>query len=60
MRRLYDLIFGCHHGSLTWPRKRGRGAYRVCLDCGAEFDYTGALAQSRDNAGRVRRLKGVK
>ena len=47
---LFDLLFGCWHKNLSFPRsvKRGRGrtpaafpngTYVVCLDCGKEFAY---------------------
>jgi hypothetical protein len=46
---LFDLLFGCWHKNLSFPRsvKRGRGVpaafptgtYVVCLDCGKEFAY---------------------
>jgi hypothetical protein len=33
------FLFGCTHPLTTWPRKRGRGCYIVCLDCGKEMEY---------------------
>jgi len=49
-RGLLDLLFGCRHRSLSFPRSdkalRRRsyashptGMYVVCLDCGKEFGY---------------------
>lgn len=35
-----DFLFGCHHSSLSRVFTiRGR-SYRVCCDCGAEFNYS--------------------
>jgi hypothetical protein len=47
---LFELLFGCWHRKLSFPRsvKRGQphlspasrtGTYVVCLDCGTEFPY---------------------
>ena len=38
--RLLDCIFGCHHGNLSRVFTIQRRTYRVCCDCGAEFDYS--------------------
>jgi len=37
---LFDLLFGCHHGNLSRVFTIRRRSYRVCCDCGAEFDYS--------------------
>ncbi|MGZ4829609.1 MAG: hypothetical protein ACXV8M_03710 [Candidatus Angelobacter sp.] len=47
---LFDLLFGCWHRKLSFPRsvKRGQsrppaafltGTYVICLNCGKEFAY---------------------
>ena len=38
--RLLDFIFGCHHRNLSRVFTIRRRSYRVCCDCGAEFDYS--------------------
>ncbi len=38
--RLLDFIFGCHHSNLSRVFTIARRTYRVCCDCGAEFDYS--------------------
>ena len=38
--RLLEFLFGCHHSSLSRVFTIGRRTYRVCCDCGAEFDYS--------------------
>jgi len=40
LARLLDFIFGCHHGNLSGVFTIRRRTYRVCCDCGAEFDYS--------------------
>jgi hypothetical protein len=42
-RGILDLVFGCWHTRLTFPRTDKRrsetGMYVACLDCGKQFDY---------------------
>ncbi len=38
--RLLEFLFGCHHSSLSRVFTIGRRTYRVCCECGAEFDYS--------------------
>jgi hypothetical protein len=37
---LLNFLFGCHHSSLSRVFTIRRRTYRVCCDCGAEFDYS--------------------
>jgi hypothetical protein len=48
--KLFELLFGCRHKSLTFPLTKRRsqrgphaasltGTYVVCVDCGKEFPY---------------------
>ncbi len=37
--RTLDWLFGCHHRNLSWAFTRDGRTYRVCWDCGCEFDY---------------------
>lgn len=37
---LLDFLFGCHHSDLSRVFTIRRRTYRVCCDCGAEFDYS--------------------
>jgi len=38
--RLLDLLFGCHHPNLSRVFTIRSRTYRVCCECGAEFDYS--------------------
>ncbi len=38
--RLLDFIFGCRHSNLSRVFTIARRTYRVCCDCGTEFDYS--------------------
>lgn len=38
--RSLEFLFGCHHSSLSRVSTIGRRTYRVCCECGAEFDYS--------------------
>ena len=37
---LLNFLFGCHHANLSRVFTIRRRTYRVCCDCGAEFDYS--------------------
>lgn len=35
-----DFIFGCHHSHLSRVFTMDRRTYKVCVDCGAKFQYS--------------------
>lgn len=35
-----DFLFGCHHNNLSRVFTIGGRSYRVCCDCGANFQYS--------------------
>ena len=37
---LLNFLFGCHHSNLSRVFTIRRRTYRVCCDCGAQFDYS--------------------
>jgi hypothetical protein len=37
---LIEFLFGCHHRNLSHVFTISQHTYRVCWDCGAEFDYS--------------------
>jgi hypothetical protein len=37
---LFWRVFGCHHSNVSRPFTLRSRTYRVCCDCGAEFDYS--------------------
>jgi hypothetical protein len=37
---LLGFLFGCHHSNLSRVFTIRRRTYRVCCDCGTEFDYS--------------------
>src|SRR5690242_598536 len=43
--KVFDFVFGCHHGHLSGVLRNGAHIYRVCCDCGTRFDYSLASAQ---------------
>ena len=40
VRATLDCLFGCHHSNLSRVFTIDGRTYRVCLSCGAEFDYS--------------------
>ncbi len=40
VRTTLDFLFGCHHSNLSRVFTIDGRTYRVCLSCGAEFDYS--------------------
>jgi len=45
--RLLDVLFGCRHSNLSRVFTIGRRTYRVCFDCGGEFDYSLATMSTK-------------
>lgn len=35
-----DFLFGCHHQNLSRVFTLDGQTYRVCCDCGAQFEYS--------------------
>ena len=62
MTRLLNFLFGCHHRNLSRVFTIRRETYRVCCDCGAEFDYSlDTMAINRRQAPRPARVvEGVR
>lgn len=40
LMRSLEGLFGCHHTNLSRVFTICRRTYRVCCDCGAEFEYS--------------------
>jgi len=36
----FEFLFGCHHGQLSRVFTIKKRAYKVCLDCGRELEYS--------------------
>jgi hypothetical protein len=62
IRTLLNFVFGCHHSNLSRVFTIRRRTYRVCCDCGAEFDYSlDRMAINRQQARRPARVvEGVR
>jgi hypothetical protein len=54
---LFQLIFGCRHRHLSRVFTIKHRTYRVCFDCGREFDLPGAHVPIRSDASRASRLE---
>jgi len=37
---MFKWCFGCHHGQLSRVFTIGGRTYRVCCNCGVQFDYS--------------------
>jgi hypothetical protein len=54
---LLNFLFGCHHSNLSRVFTIRRRTYRVCCDCGREFDYSlETMAINRRQAQRSARV----
>ncbi len=45
LSKIYAWFFGCQHAALSRVFTLERRSYKVCYDCGREFDYS--LAQMK-------------
>ena len=39
---IFQLAFGCHHDQLSRAFTIKKRTYKVCFECGQEFDYSWA------------------
>jgi len=53
---LFQFVFGCRHRHLSRVFTIKHRTYRVCFDCGREFDLPDAHAPIRSNASPNPRL----
>ncbi len=54
---LLNFLFGCHHSNLSRVFTIRRRTYRVCCECGKEFDYSlDTMAINRRQAHRLARV----
>jgi hypothetical protein len=40
MLSCFEFVFGCYHGELSRVFTIKKRAYKVCLDCGQELEYS--------------------
>jgi hypothetical protein len=59
LESLLNLLFGCHHSNLSRVFTIRRRTYRVCCDCGAEFEYSLETMTKRQRL-HVSQLQAVK
>lgn len=43
---LFESLFGCHHRHLSRVFTIKKRTYRVCIECGREFEYSWTLMYS--------------
>lgn len=58
---LIDLMFGCTHTRLTFPRKHAMldVDYVCCLTCGGEYEYDFRSMKVRGKLPRIENLKST-
>jgi hypothetical protein len=56
LSRIFQFIFGCRHRHLSRVFTIKRRTYKVCFDCGREFDLPGAHAPMRSGASSTAQL----
>lgn len=44
---IFESLFGCHHSQLSRVFTIKKRTYRVCCDCGREFEYSWELMHSK-------------
>lgn len=42
LRSIFQILYGCHHKHLSRVFTIKKRTYRVCLECGKEFDIVEA------------------
>jgi len=40
---MFQFVFGCHHAKLSRAFTIKKRTYKICFECGHEFDYSWAL-----------------
>ena len=40
LNKLMETLFGCHHHGMSRVFTMKHRSYRVCYDCGSEFNYS--------------------
>ncbi len=43
--RIFQFAFGCHHGQMSRVFTIKKRTYRICFQCGQEFEYSWASMQ---------------
>lgn len=57
LQTLFDLIFGCRHHHLSRVFTIKHRTYRVCFDCGGEFDLPDPLGAESPDDPQATRLR---
>jgi hypothetical protein len=47
----FQFAFGCHHGQLSRVFTIKKRTYKVCVDCGREFEYSRPLMHFLQSSG---------
>ncbi len=50
LTKVVDYLFGCHHEHLSRVFTINKRSYRVCCDCGANFDFSLITMKTRSDA----------
>ena len=40
---MFEFVFGCHHAKLSRAFTIKKRTYKICFECGHEFDYSWTL-----------------
>ena len=56
LRAIFEFIFGCRHRHLSRVFTIKHRTYRVCFDCGREFDLPDAIGSGSPGASHPTRL----
>jgi hypothetical protein len=57
LARMFQFVFGCRHRHLSRVFTIKSRTYKVCFDCGEEFDLPSALSPERSSVAGLTRKR---
>jgi hypothetical protein len=57
LARMFQFVFGCRHRHLSRVFTIKNRTYKVCFDCGEEFDLPGADSPERPRVAELTRKR---
>ena len=57
LARMFQFVLGCRHRHLSRVFTIKNRTYKVCFDCGEEFDFSSALSPERASVAGLTRKR---